>query len=106
MIAGQKVICIDDSNEPFAVTVHDGHLVKVPLFRQWIKKHTTYVVRGVFLGASSPEDTGGEVGLYLLGIHNDPTPWKPFLELGFNSSRFRPIEEKTLGTSVEKEVAA
>jgi hypothetical protein len=37
----------------------------------------------------------GQVGLLLVGINNSPTPWKPCLELGFNSERFRVIEDRS-----------
>ncbi len=94
MRAGQKVVCIDDSNEPTAVTVNDGQLVKVRIYTNWIKAGTTYVIREVSLGVS-PAGEEGQVLLLLLGVLNPPTPWKPFLEMGFNSERFTPIEEKT-----------
>jgi hypothetical protein len=80
---GQKVVCIDDA-APFRLRAH---------YSAWIKKGTTYVIRGVFLGVDYQSASAGEVGLYLLGLHNPRSHTPPFPERGFNAQRFRPIEE-------------
>ena len=85
MIVGQKVVCVDDS-APFHLRNH---------YTYWIKKGTTYVVREVFLGISM-RGSPGEVGIYLLGIRNPCSEVPPYLERGYNSERFRPIEEMPL----------
>jgi hypothetical protein len=94
MKEGQKVVCVDDS-APAQVREH---------YTSWISKGTVYVIRGVFLGVDYQSASAGEVGVYLLGIHNPKSNVPPFPERGFNALRFRPIEEHTV--RVEKEVEA
>jgi len=91
MKEGQKVVCVDDA-APIFLRMH---------YTSWIKKGTVYVIRGVFLGVDAKTASPGEVGVYLLGIHNPLSKKPPFPERGFNSSRFRPIEE--LPARTEKE---
>lgn len=96
MKEGQKVICVDDS-APAHLRMH---------YTAWIKKGTIYVIRGVFLGVDYQSAQAGEVGVYLLGIHNPKSSVPPFPERGFNSLRFRPIEEKTETVTAEVEEEA
>jgi len=96
MKVGQKVVCIDDAAPP--------HLRQ--FYTTWIKKGTVYVVRGVFLGVDYRSANPGEVGVYLLGIHNPLSNVPPFPERGFNAQRFRPIEEKPAQVRQEEEVLA
>jgi hypothetical protein len=92
MIRGQKVVCINDKASPQIKS----------LYSAWIIKGTTYVVRDVFLGQNANGEWG-EVGITLLGLVNPTQTVPPYQELGFNSERFRPIEEKTVTDSVEEE---
>jgi hypothetical protein len=94
MKVGQKVVCVDDAAP--------AHLRQY--YTTWIRKGTVYVVRGVFLGVDYQSANPGEVGVYLLGIHNPLSNVPPFPERGFNSQRFRPIEEKTVHVAQEEEV--
>ncbi len=82
MIEGQKVVCINDE-APFWLRNR---------YSVWLKKGTTYVVRGVFLGKNMKGEAG-EVGVYLLGIQNPFHTYPPHPELGYNSERFRPLDE-------------
>jgi hypothetical protein len=92
MVAGQKVVCVDDKVEPEIRRLYD----------QWIKAGTTYVIRQVML-AQNREGEWGEVGLLLQGITNPTQIVPPFQERSFNSERFRPIEDKSLTESLEQE---
>ena len=92
MIKGQKVVCVDDKVEPEIRVLYD----------QWISQGTTYVIRDVVL-AQNRKGEWGEVGLLLQGITNPTQSIAPFQERSFNSERFRPIEDKTLTKTVEKE---
>jgi hypothetical protein len=93
MNVGQKVVCVDEA-APFHLRQH---------YTTWIKKGTIYVVRGVFLGVDYQSSNPGEVGVYLLGIHNPLSNVAPYPERGFNAQRFRPIEEnKDLVTKKEE----
>ncbi len=93
MKEGQKVVCVDDS-APAQVRMH---------YTSWIKKGTVYVIRGVFLGVDYQSASPGEVGVYLLGVHNPKSNVPPFPERGFNSLRFRPIEEMPVKVKKEEE---
>jgi hypothetical protein len=73
-------------------------------YSAWIKKGTIYVVRGVFLGVDYQSANPGEVGVYLLGLHNPLSSTPPYPERGFNATRFRPIEEKPVRVKKEEEV--
>ena len=92
MIKGQKVVCVDDKVEPRIRRLYD----------KWISKGTTYVIRDVML-AQNRKGEWGEVGLLLQGIANPTQSVPPFQELSFNSERFRPIEERTVKETAEKE---
>jgi hypothetical protein len=94
MKEGQKVICVDDS-APSHLRMH---------YTSWIKKGTVYVIRGVFLGVDYQTSSAGEVGVYLLGVHNPKSTTSPFPERGFNSLRFRPIDEMPVRVKKEEEV--
>lgn len=93
MKVGQKVVCVDDA-APAHLRIH---------YTAWIKKGTVYVVRGVFLGVDYQSANPGEVGVYLLGLHNPKSNVPPFPERGFNAQRFRPIEEMPVKETVEEE---
>lgn len=93
MKVGQKVVCVDD-----AAPLHLRQF-----YTAWIKKGTVYVVRGVFLGVDYQSANPGEVGVYLLGVHNPKSNVPPFPERGFNAQRFRPIEEHPLHQTQEEE---
>jgi hypothetical protein len=94
MNVGQKVVCVDD-----AAPLHLRQY-----YTTWIKKGTVYVVRGVFLGVDYQSSSPGEVGVYLLGIHNPLSNVPPFPERGFNAQRFRPIEEHPVKVTKEEEI--
>jgi hypothetical protein len=93
MKEGQKVVCVDDA-APAHLRAH---------YTAWIKKGTVYVIRGVFLGVDYQSASPGEVGVYLLGLHNPKSNVAPFPERGFNSLRFRPIEEHPVRVEKEEE---
>ena len=82
MIVGQKVICVDDQFPP---EVSDLYLA-LP------KRDVVYVIRQVSLGVNWASEPG-EVCLLLVGLNNPRSSAPPFPERGFNSERFRPLEE-------------
>jgi hypothetical protein len=88
MQVGQKVVCVDDHFPgPLA-----KYFVNLPV------KGRTYTVRAVYLGRgimhTKPGASDGEVGILLQELVNGPDPRNKYgQELGFNSQRFRPIEE-------------
>lgn len=84
MIVGQKVICVDDVFPPAAALLY----VALPV------KDKVYVIRQVSMGCNWQSEAG-EVCLHLIGLHNPKSSVAPFRERGFNSERFRPLEEKT-----------
>ena len=98
MVVGQKVVCVNDSFAPEVAKFY----VALP------KKNKIYVIRNVLVGVSI-EGTLGEVCLYLIGLHNPKSATPPFPERGFNSERFRPLEElqnretEQVGKEVEQE---
>ena len=92
MIKGQKVVCVDDKVEPEIARLYD----------KWISAGTTYVIRDVVL-AQNRKGEWGEVGLLLVGIQNPTQTVPPFQERSFNSERFRPIEDRSLTESLERE---
>lgn len=96
MQVGQQVVCIDDS--------FPGPLAKY--YANLPVKGRTYTIRAVFLGRrvmhTTPGAADGEIGLLLKELLNGPDPRNVHgQELGFNSERFRPLEE--LDTSTENE---
>lgn len=93
MRVNSKVVCIDDSDK--------SDLKKI--YKNWIKKDNVYVIREVQLMTNLAGEAG-QVGLLLIGINNPPTPWKPFLEMGFNAERFRELEPPKTLTEDEKGV--
>jgi hypothetical protein len=93
MKEGQKVVCVDDA-APAHLRAH---------YTSWIRKGTVYVIRGVFLGVDYQSASPGEVGVYLLGLHNPKSNVPPFPERGFNSQRFRPIEDHPVRVEKEEE---
>lgn len=92
MVKGQKVICVDDKVEPEIRRLYD----------KWISKGTIYVVRDMVL-AQNRKGEWGEVGLLLQGVVNPTQTIPPFQERSFNSERFRPIEDRKITQSLEKE---
>ncbi len=96
MIKGQKVVCVDDSVSAIVRS----------LYTQWIKKGTTYVIREVILGSKFNPKTNshseGEICLLLVGIENPCSPPPHSAPRGFNSERFRPIEDLSLIQSLEQ----
>jgi hypothetical protein len=93
MKVGQKVVCVDDAAPAYLRQYYTA----------WIKKGTVYVIRGVFLGVDYQSSSPGEVGVYLLGLHNPKSNVPPYPERGFNAQRFRPIEEHPVKISKEEE---
>jgi len=75
-------VCVDDRFDPEIAKFYTS----LP------KKDVVYVIREVKLGVS-PQNTPGEVCLYLIGLVNPRSSTPPFPERGFNSERFRPLEE-------------
>jgi len=82
MMAGQKVVCIDDK---FPLGIEKFY-VGLP------KAGVTYVVRDVSLGVSLSGEEG-EVAVTLVGLHNPKSATPPFPERGFKAERFRPLED-------------
>jgi hypothetical protein len=101
MQVGQKVVCVDDR-------------FPTPLAKYYINlpvKARTYTIRAVFLGRSvmhtAPGAADGEIGLLLQELKNGPDPRNNYgQELGFNSGRFRPLQEVTTAAEAEKENVA
>ncbi len=97
MQVGQQVVCVDDSFPgPLA-----KYYVNLPV------KGKTYTIRAVFLGRrvmhTKPGAADGEIGLLLQELVNGTDPRNKYgQELGFNSERFRPLEEAE--TSAENEM--
>jgi hypothetical protein len=82
MIVGQKVVCVDDK---FPLEINE-------LYTALPKAGVTYVIRQVSIGVNWSAEPG-EVCLLLIGLHNPRSSVSPFPERGFNSERFRPLEE-------------
>ena len=98
MQVGKKVVCVDDRFPgPLA-----KYYINLPV------KGRTYTVRAVFLGRRVMHTTSGaadgEIGLLLKELLNGPDPRNVHgQELGFNSDRFRPLEETDTSTENEQE---
>jgi hypothetical protein len=82
MIVGQKVVCVDDKFPPAVQQLYTALPVK----------DSVYVIRNVLIGLNWKSEPG-EVCLYLVGLNNPRSSKPPFPERGFNSERFRPLEE-------------
>lgn len=82
MIVGQKVVCINDEF-PLAAQVFYTALPVAGV---------VYVIRQVSLGCNWKGESG-EVCLHLIGLNNPRSEAPPFPERGFNSERFRPLDE-------------
>lgn len=82
MIVGQKVVCVDDK---FPIGT-EKYYTSLP------QKDVTYVIRNVSIGVNWMGEAG-EVCLHLIGIVNPKSDRPPFPERGFNSERFRPLDE-------------
>jgi hypothetical protein len=85
MQVGQRVVCINDTFEPW---VHE-------YFDQLPVKGQTYQIRAMSLGRGTLVGSEmAEVKLLLEELHNPPDPHhKGSEELGFRSDRFAPLEE-------------
>jgi len=88
MQVGQQVVCVDDG--------FPGPLAKY--YQSLPVKGRTYTIRAVYIGRrvmhTKPGAADGEIGLLLKELLNGPDPRNVHgLELGFNSERFRPLEE-------------
>lgn len=83
MVVGQKVVCVDD--------VFPANIGL--FYRELPKKDVTYVIRAVKIGVNFKGEAG-EVCLYLIGLTNPTSSTPPYPERGFNSERFRPLNEK------------
>ncbi len=86
MIKGQRVVCINDTFNPFVKAV----------YKQLPVKGVTYTIREVFLGREKMVKGGDSatVGLLLEELTNPPDPFHVGKqELGFSSERFAPLEE-------------
>jgi hypothetical protein len=101
MQVGKKVVCVDDV---FPAWVYD-------VYKELPVKDVTYTVREVRLGRTQwgvmkdgklvkngASETSATVALLVEELHNPDDPWGPTnnkggVELGFNSERFRELEE-------------
>jgi hypothetical protein len=85
MQVGQRVVCINDTFEPWVFEYYDQTPVK----------GVTYTIRAVSLGrATLVGSESAEVRLLLEELHNGPDPHHVGGdELGFRSDRFAPLEE-------------
>ncbi len=98
MQVGQKVVCVDDRfPNPLA-----KYYTNLPV------KGTTYTVRAVYLGRAIMHGkagaSDGEIGILLVELKNPPDPRNKYgQELGFNSIRFRPLDELKDSTENEHE---
>jgi hypothetical protein len=63
------------------------------LYEHWVTKGTTYLVRDVML-AQNARGEWGEIGITRAALVNSTQCILPYLELSYNSERFRPLEEK------------
>jgi hypothetical protein len=95
MIVGQKVVCVDDAFPPEAYELY----ISLP------RKDAVYVIRQVSIGVNWKGEPG-EVCLLLIGLHNPRSSAPPFPERGFNSERFRPLEEIQIENKKSDEVFA
>lgn len=82
---GMKVVCVNDSFEPWAIAIYTA----LP------KKDQTYVIRDIRLGVNyhGKNRTSGAISVLLIGVINPMQTSKMGLEMGFDSDRFRPLEE-------------
>lgn len=85
MMAGQKVVCIDDK---FPLGIEKFY-VALP------KAGVTYVIRDVTLGVNLQGEEG-EIAVTLVGLHNPKSSTPPFPERAFKAERFRPLEDDRL----------
>ena len=98
---GQRVVCIND----------DFQTLAYELFEQMPKKDSVYTVRACYIGRGNLTQAGsgkqdGEIGVLLEEVRNPRDPaLKSGLngELGFNSERFAPLEEKTDESTLTEE---
>jgi len=98
MQVGNQVVCVDDRFPGPLAKYYDNLPVK----------GKTYTVRAVFIGRrvmhTKPGAADGEIGLLLKELLNGPDPRNVHgQELGFNSERFRPLEELDDATETENE---
>jgi hypothetical protein len=93
MQIGQRVVCINDTFEPWVHEYYD----------QLPTKGQTYTIRAVTLGRGTLVGSElAEVKLLLEELHNPPDPHhKGSDELGFRSDRFAPLEELETSEAAE-----
>ncbi len=91
MTVGQKVVCIDGKFPPAILA----------LYWDLPAEGKVYVIRAVFIGRDVNGEPG-EVGLLLVGLKNPCSTKPPFAEHGFNSLRFRPLNEESEVTEREE----
>lgn len=84
MRVGQRVVCADAKFPPGIETLYTA----LPF------QDGVYTIRKVLIGCDW-QGEAGEVCVYLQELHNPKSSKPPFPERGFNSLRFRPMEEKT-----------
>lgn len=99
MQVGEHVVCVDDQF-PRPLT---KYYVNLPM------KDITYTVRAIFIGRGvmhpAAETTHGEIGLLLKELVNGIDPRnKHQQELGFNSTRFRPLRAWEGSADEQKEM--
>lgn len=80
---GQKVVCVND---------HFQEIVK-ELYLALPIKDEVYVIRDLELGIGIAPDRVPKVTVLLIGIVNPYGPPPASRERGFDSDRFRPVEE-------------
>ena len=99
MQVGEQVVCVDDQfPRPLA-----KYYINLPM------KDNTYTVRAMFIGRGVMHPVGeiayGEIGLLLKELVNGMDPrHKHRQELGFNSARFRPLQDSDASADDEEEL--
>lgn len=81
---GQKVVCVDDKFEGWLRKLYD----QLPVAAK------TYVVRDVRIGVAYSEGKRtGAISILVVGLVNPKADSRAGIERGFNSDRFRSLEE-------------
>jgi hypothetical protein len=99
MQVGDQVVCVDDQfPSPLA-----RYYLNLPM------KDNTYTIRAVFIGRGvmhpAAETTYGEIGLLLKELVNGMDPrHKHKQEMGFNSARFRRLQDPDASADNEGEL--
>ncbi len=76
-LPGQKVVCVNDAFSEVAKSLY-----------------TSLPVRGVAYAVRSTKPClePGDLCVYLIGLENPRSSIEPYLERGFDSKRFRPLD--------------